>query len=154
YKRSIGRPEIVVKLAARSGDFLSVGSSVSCCHRSLPLSATVFIQRSLYPPRSGGLPRSLRAGSSATSSSAPSCPHFARHRRRRRVSGWPRSEYPIGDGLAAARSLFKGFWSIRAGYARCCSGPRAISRRSYLGSVAPGREELRTMLRHRCVIGG
>ena len=30
--------------AARSGDFSSAGSSVSCCQRSLPLAATVFIQ--------------------------------------------------------------------------------------------------------------
>src|SRR3954454_12003789 len=50
YRRSIGRPEIVVKLAARSGDFFSVGSSVSCSHRAFPLSATVFIQSALYPP--------------------------------------------------------------------------------------------------------
>src|SRR3954452_7091545 len=50
YRRSIGRPEIVVKLAARSGDFFSVGSSVSCSHRAFPLSATVFIQTALYPP--------------------------------------------------------------------------------------------------------
>ena len=39
-----------MKLAARSGDFFSAGSSVSCCHRALPLSATVFIQATLYPP--------------------------------------------------------------------------------------------------------
>src|SRR4051794_30286926 len=50
YRRSIGRPEIVVKLAARSGDFFSAGSSVSCCHRAFPVSATVFIQTALYPP--------------------------------------------------------------------------------------------------------
>src|SRR3954447_20237193 len=50
YNRSIGRPEIVVKLAARSGDFFSAGSKVSCSHRAFPLSATVFIQPALYPP--------------------------------------------------------------------------------------------------------
>src|SRR3954470_21241696 len=43
---------MVVNAAARSGDFFSTGSSVSCSHRALPLSATVFISPALYPRHS------------------------------------------------------------------------------------------------------
>src|ERR1700682_3694281 len=51
YSRSMGRPEIVVKLLARSGDFFSAGSSVSRSQRCFAVSATVFMPVSHY---SGG----------------------------------------------------------------------------------------------------
>ena len=41
----MGRPEIVVKICARSADFFNVGSSVSRSHRCFSVSATVFIPK-------------------------------------------------------------------------------------------------------------
>src|SRR6266850_2351295 len=69
YKLSIGRPEIVVKLCVRSGDFFSVGSSVSRCQRCFSVSATVFIHThyserlaaALPPCYPIGVPRRIRS---------------------------------------------------------------------------------------------
>src|SRR5262249_26522460 len=43
YRRSIARPEIVVKLCVRSGAFFSAGWRVSRSQRCLSVSATVFM---------------------------------------------------------------------------------------------------------------
>src|SRR5206468_1356761 len=46
---STGRPEIVVKVVVRSGDFFKAGSSVSRSHRSLARSAMFFISPKYSP---------------------------------------------------------------------------------------------------------